>query len=71
MTTLSVQSDLYVFKLKAYKIILKVKKIQLPTYYRFYSTEEGEYGYGLIGLRMTFFMTLVMPSITSKIYKHR
>ena len=29
-----------VFKLKAYKIILKVRKFQLPTYYRF-STAEG------------------------------
>ena len=38
---LSVRLDLYVFKLKAYKIILKVRKFQLPTYYRF-STAEGE-----------------------------
>ena len=29
------------FKLKAYKIILKVRKFQLPTYYWF-STAEGE-----------------------------
>ena len=36
-----------VFKLKAYKIILKVRKFQLPTYYRF-STAEGEYGCGWI-----------------------
>ena len=41
MATLSVRPDLYVLKLKAYKIILKVRKFQLPTYYRF-STAEGE-----------------------------
>ena len=30
-----------VFKLKAYKIILKVRKFQLPTYYRFSTAEAG------------------------------
>ena len=41
MATLSVRLDLHVFKLKAYKIIMKVKKFQLPTYYRF-SMADGE-----------------------------
>ena len=31
MATLSVQLDIYVLKLEAYKIILKVRKFQLPT----------------------------------------
>ena len=38
---LSVRLDLYVLKWKAYKIILKVRKFQLPTYYRF-STADWE-----------------------------
>ena len=41
MATLNVRLDLYVFKLKAYKILLKVRKFQLPIYYRF-SMAEGE-----------------------------
>ena len=43
--TLSVRLDLYVAKLKTYKTILKVRKIQVPTYYRF-STAEGEMAAG-------------------------
>ena len=40
MVTLSVRLHLYLFKSKAYKIILKVKKFELPTYYRFSIAEE-------------------------------
>ena len=47
MATLNVRLDLYVFKLKAYKVLLKVRKFQLPTYYRF-STAEGKYNCGWI-----------------------
>ena len=56
MATLSVPLDLYVFKLKAYKIILKVRKFQLPTCHRF-NTAGGNMAVGgfcppgLIGLR--------------------
>ena len=57
MATLSVRLDLHVFKFKAYKIILKVRKFQLPTYYRFSTAEGGNMAVGrfrslgLIGLR--------------------
>ena len=45
MATLSVRLDLHVFQLKTYKIILKVKKFQLPTYCCF-STAGGNVAVG-------------------------
>ena len=45
MATLSVRLDLYVFKLKAYKIVLKVKKFKLLICYHF-STAEGDMAVG-------------------------
>ena len=65
MATLSFRLDLYVLKLKAYKIIPKVSKFQLPTYYSLSTAERGNMlvgGFrplGLIGLSYGYYNPLL------------